>query len=392
MNRKLYELDKYFGPIQLYDGDILDSARERVLSRGLKLGIEQKEIEDYIQFKIQEQVKLEESYSQQEAEQTASAKSFVERCPSCNELMPALSNVCSACGFVVTQGSAKELGKLMDSIETKLSQIESIPTSNFFQVLSSRMFITLPVLTIIVCAIGFKLELQAFALIGIILIFLSWKVIKNKLKEPKSQKQPELSFNILKADFEKYSRTAHTYFGENKKIRALLDDLKNSLVEVEEKRKKGKVWEYAGYAFIAALLAGALLMPSKKYSNQNEANSEESPLVQKAEQYINENNEAGVTQTLTQIKSPDNRVLIQSKQQLKQLTDKLDSLEPLLKSQDYNTLRLELSKLIWEKISTDFETLPIERDVYKSFLQRKDALNQQLPKKYRVTIENEYSL
>ena len=93
---------------------------------------------------------------------------------------------------------------------------------------------------------------------------------------------------------------------------------------------------------------------------------------------------------LSEIKNADNKVLIRSKIQLHELSEELDALEPLLSEKKYSEISLKLSKIIWEKISTDYETKHIEEDVYKTFLERKEALNKQLPEKYRVKIESEY--
>lgn len=389
MNKKLYELDSYLNYFQIYDGDILDSKREQILNKGLRLGIPKNEIEDYIKLKIQQHINETADISSHQSD----TKTKIEKCPSCNEIMPPLSNICASCGYVLKVGSDKELNLLIDNIETKLSQIKSLPIFTFFQTLSSRVYISLPILTIIICAIGFKFEIQAFALIGIVLVFLSWKVIKKKMREPKETSVNQQSFGSLKADFEKYSRTASTYFGENTKVKLLLEELKEELVKIEQNRSKAKIIEYIGYGLIVIALVIVLIVPGKnRAKDKMEMNNAEAPLIEQAEELIKIGKIAEARAIVIKVSQPENKILIQSKIQLKELCDKLDSLEPLLKKKDYSTLKFELSKLVWSKISQDYGTLSVERDVYKNFLQRKAALNNQLPTKYKIAIETEYSL
>jgi len=64
----------------------------------------------------------------------------------------------------------------------------------------------------------------------------------------------------------------------------------------------------------------------------------------------------------------------------------------LLGSKDYENLSLELGGIIWTKNSKGYETERIERESFKSFLKKKESINNQMPEEYRVEIESEYSL
>jgi hypothetical protein len=240
--------------------------------------------------------------------------------------------------------------------------------------------------------IGFRLQ-SAVGLLGLVLAFISWRVIKKKMREDKSD-DDKPTFNNLKATFEKHSRTANTLFGENKKVKLLLEELNNELGTIDAKRKKGKTTEYIFYGIITLITVGVFFIPQakNKYESDAEIKSAESSLIIKAEGLIKEDKISEVNQVLSEIKSEDNKVLVRSKIQLHELTKQIDALEPLLASKKFSEIKLSLSKIIWEKISTEYETESVERDVYKSFLKRKEALNNQLPEKQRIEIESEYSL
>lgn len=88
------------------------------------------------------------------------------------------------------------------------------------------------------------------------------------------------------------------------------------------------------------------------------------------------------------------KIEIKSKIQLSKLTEKLEDLEPLLNSKEYSKLKMELEKLRWTKISpnSDWDLESIERDVFKNFIEKKKAINNQMPEDKRAEIESEYSL
>ena len=88
------------------------------------------------------------------------------------------------------------------------------------------------------------------------------------------------------------------------------------------------------------------------------------------------------------------KVEIKSKIQLSKLTEKLEDLEPLLKNKEYSKLKMELEKLRWTKISpnSDWDLESIERETFKNFIEKKKAINNQMPEDKRAEIESEYSL
>ena len=95
---------------------------------------------------------------------------------------------------------------------------------------------------------------------------------------------------------------------------------------------------------------------------------------------------------MLELKDEKHIVEMKSKLQLEQLTIKLDALKVMLRSKDYENLALELGGIVWTKNSTHYGTESIERESFKIFLKKKEAINNQMPEKNRIEIETEYSL
>jgi hypothetical protein len=95
---------------------------------------------------------------------------------------------------------------------------------------------------------------------------------------------------------------------------------------------------------------------------------------------------------ILELKDEKQIVEMKSKLQLAELTIKLDELKGLLSSKDYENLALELGGIVWTKNSKDYDTESIEREIFKSFLKKKEAINNQMPEENRIEIEKEYSL
>jgi hypothetical protein len=95
---------------------------------------------------------------------------------------------------------------------------------------------------------------------------------------------------------------------------------------------------------------------------------------------------------ILELKDEKQMIEMKSKLQLAQLTIQLDELKPLLDSKDYEKLALELGGIIWTKNSKDYDTESIERESFKTFVKKKEAINNQMPEEFRIDVEAEYSL
>jgi hypothetical protein len=115
-------------------------------------------------------------------------------------------------------------------------------------------------------------------------------------------------------------------------------------------------------------------------------------LKSKAETFIKSGEYAKAEEVILSLEKELFIVELKSKIQLEELTKQINALEILLEKKDYSKLKFELEKITWTKNSKGYDTESIERESYKTFLEKKSALNNQLPEKYRIEIGSEYSL
>ena len=131
-------LDKLI-ELALADGVLTDKERQVLFKKAEEEGIDHDEFEMVIEGKLQLRQK-DGAFSKQ--------KDNVIKCPSCNDIIPALSKVCSSCGFVVDSGkksseSEKSLEELISDIEDTLIEIKSIKRPNVFTTLFNNSNISL---------------------------------------------------------------------------------------------------------------------------------------------------------------------------------------------------------------------------------------------------------
>ncbi len=381
------KLDKLI-EMALMDGVITEKERNALFKKAKEIGVDLDEFEMVLDAKLVEK--------QKEGAPTKN-KDNVLKCPSCNDIIPALSRICPSCDYVLdsrkqSSGSEKSLEDLINDIEENLVVIKSLPQSNVFSSLIKHSYISFSLLTIIVVVIGIKLKIGILFLVAVVMIILSIIMIRKKIKSREEEKST--NYANQKALFEKHSRNANTLFGDNKKVKLLLSDLKVELDNIDQERTKNKKIEIITYAILVIFTIGVFFIPSKKSVSDigKENKKADSELIIKAEDLINNNKLEDAKLIIKDLKTDESKVIIKSKIQLANLVAKLNTIEPLLEKKKYSKIKLELNKLVWKKISTEYSTTSIERDIYKTFLQKKEAINNQLPEKYKVKIRSEYSL
>ncbi|WET69785.1 hypothetical protein [Sphingobacterium sp.] len=116
-----------------------------------------------------------------------------------------------------------------------------------------------------------------------------------------------------------------------------------------------------------------------------------SSVVMSAEKYIT-NKQYDEAEKLATAVDDKHNVDIRSKIQLDKLTDKLESLEPLIQQKKFSKLQYELQKLRWTKISegASYQSKELEQVSYRIFLEKKEAINNQLPENKKIDIESKY--
>jgi hypothetical protein len=375
--------------LALMDGVVTDKEREVLFKKAQEMGVDLDEFGMVLDARL---------FEKQKQGAPTQKKDNVIKCPSCNDIIPALSRVCPSCEYVLdtrntSPGSEKGLEDLINDIEENLVLIKSQPQKNVFSSLIKHSYITFSLLTIIVFLIGIKLSIGALLLVAVAMIVLSINLIRKKLKSQSKEENSD-DYDKQKALFEKHSRTASTLFGDNKKVKLLLNDLKVELNNIEQVRNKNKKTEIITYAVLVTLTIVVFFIPSKKneYDIKKENILADKELVIQIEELIENNKLNDAKLIIKRLKADESIVIVKSKIQLSELTSKLDILETLLEKKEYSKIQLELDKIVWKKISTEYSTESLERDIYKTFLQKKQAINNQLPEKFKVKIGSEYSL
>jgi len=148
---------------------------------------------------------------------------------------------------------------------------------------------------------------------------------------------------------------------------------------------------HIGVVFVG-LIVFLLIWAGKSISEDESRLNQQKELKAKAETLISSGEYLKAEQIVSTMENEDFVIELKSKIQLEALSKRIDSLEVYLDKKKYAKLRLELEKITWVKNSKDSDGESIERESYRIFLKKKEVINNQLPEKYKVEIESEYSL
>lgn len=160
----------------LTDGIISTKERQVLLNKAKKMGIDIDEFDLYIDAQQQKEDQKVENATNRRRGKT---------CPFCGAPVPQLTDKCPECGQFITAEASKELQEIFDHLENALEEFKSLDST-------------------------------------------SWS----------DDEQEKIRRN--KAKVEKYVRKARMYYGNNPKIKILLEEIKEELFAAEAKHKKAK--------------------------------------------------------------------------------------------------------------------------------------------------------
>jgi len=188
--------------ISLMDGELTEDDKKILFKKAESFGVDPDEFQMYLN-KRMHQIKAKDNI-----------KELVQKCPNCGEPISGLTKVCSSCGYILngyaTNGdNTKDLHAAINSIESLIVEVKSVPEDTF---LSRMKYVALTYFTF-----------------GLYILF--EKFISRKKN----------SFESLIAKCEKEERHIKTYYGEDKKVRGLLEELDQEIKAVKENRKKRKL-------------------------------------------------------------------------------------------------------------------------------------------------------
>jgi len=264
----------------LIDGDLTEKEKQILFKKAEELGVDLDEFEMVLEAKLFEK-------QQGNKSDTSTPESVkigdVKKCPRCKEPIPALSNVCPACGYVLNTESSvsdsQSLEALIENIENDIIEIKSFPKPTVISTLIKQLPIILILIGVILFIIATKFSIiylkYILMIVGGACVIGAFFIFKNKyIKEKRERELKEngifitekndSSLEKLKADFEKNSRTAKIFYGENKKVSNLIDEFKKEIQDIEKKRKKLMFQNWIVYGIICLIAASILFIPKQK--------------------------------------------------------------------------------------------------------------------------------
>jgi hypothetical protein len=185
----------------LADGEVTERERAIILRKADSLGLDRDEIE----------MILEGKFHQLKTNANEPKKENVNKCPSCGEIIFGLSQVCSSCGYVQNKSTivgenSKNLNDSIHHLENLIIIVKSSPKPSFGERL--------------------KIVILTYFSFGLYLIYRKF-----------AHKNGD-SFETMVARCEKESRSIKMYYGEDKKVRLLLEELNYEIIKIGKERKK----------------------------------------------------------------------------------------------------------------------------------------------------------
>ena len=185
----------------LADGEVTEKERAIILRKAESLGIDKDEVEMILDAKLH-QLKTKANESKRES---------VNKCPSCGEIIHGLSQVCSSCGYVLNTSTiggknSQSLNDNIHQLENFIIDVKSSPKPSF----GDRM----------------KIVFLTYFSFGLYLIY-------RKFAHKKGD-----SFDNLVAKCEKEARLIKIHYGEDKKVRVLLEELYSEINKIGKEREK----------------------------------------------------------------------------------------------------------------------------------------------------------
>ena len=405
----------------LMDGELTEKEKQVLFKKAEALGVDLDEFEMVLEAKL---YKKQESMKSEKAETTAAPKSNklsdVRKCPACGAIAETFATKCSDCGtefrnIEASQNIIKFFEKL-DEIE--LSRKESIYNNNdskinigFGTIIKWLFFwyIILP-LKIISFFINkskpTKWSTTDSRKEELILNFpvpVSREEILEFLTLAASKINSNTYFNVFSEEtkykdawnkiwlkkVEQIHSKASLSMKNDKKSFEEVNSICSSSRSVIKSNNKKILHIILGFISIVAILIIWAVISS---SINERILNEQKELKTEAETFIKAGEYGKAEEIILTLENESFKLELKSEIQLDELTQKLNALEVFLNKKQYSKLKLELEKITWTKNCDDAWYLNIERESYKTFLKKKEALNNQLPEKYRIEIESENSL
>lgn len=406
--------------LALADGELTEKEKQVLFKKAEAAGIDLDEFEMVLDAKLFEKQQTMKAAAPSIAAPKSDKFGDIRKCPACGAIAETFATKCSDCG---TEFRNIEASQNIIKFFEKLDEVESNRKDSIYQTTNndSNIGIRTIIKWLFFWYILLPLKLLSF--------FINkskpakWSTTDSRKEElimnfPVPVSREEILEFLNLASSKINSNTYFNAFSEETKYKdawnkiwlkkieqiqskasmAMKND-KKSLEDVNRttesarltiKSNNKKVLHIA-LGFITLLAVLFIWAAVSRKAGDNDLNQQKE-LKTKAETFIKSGEYDKAEEIILSIKDESIIVEIKSKIQLEELTKEINALEIYLEKKEYSKLKLEFEKITWMKNSKDYDTESVERDIYKTFLHKKEALNNQLPDEYKIEIESEYSL
>ncbi|MCW2260126.1 MULTISPECIES: hypothetical protein [Sphingobacterium] len=403
--------------LALADGELTEKEKQVLFKRAETEGIDLDEFEMVLEARIYGKIKSKPNAA---VAPKSDKLGDVKKCPSCGAIAESFTIKCSDCG---TEFRNIEASNSVIKFFDKLDEVEATRATNVYE-LSQKKSIGIGTILLWLCFWHVIIFIKLIQFLIYKSKSAKWSTTDSRKEElimnypvPVS-KEAILEFLTLSSS-KLHSSTYFNLFSEDTKYRNAWNKIwlkkieqinskaiiamkgdSASLKEVENlvKNAKGIAKDNTKKIFqVLAILTLIILtfiiwtiISTKIDDNRNNIYTS---IVTSAEKLIEDKKYDEAENLLKEVDSK-HKVEIKSKIQLSKMSEKLDNLEPLLNRKEYSKLKMELEKLMWTKITpkSDWDLESIEKESFKNFIRKKEALNNQMPEDKRAKIESEYSL
>jgi hypothetical protein len=400
----------------LIDGILTEKEKQILFKKAEGLGIDLDEFEMILDAKLFEKQK---SDNHTTVSPESNKLGDVRKCPACGAITETFATKCSECetefrNIEASQNIIKFFEKLDDIESNRIDNNFEFNTKSSFGIIDLfKWFMFWPIL----------IPLKIFKFFINISKPVKWTIIDSRKEElilnfpvPASREEilefltlaysrinSNTYFNTL-ADETKYKNSWNKIWLKkieqiNSKANLAMKNDKQTLDEVniltENARKilknNSKKVLHIVLGFISLITILIIWSSISSKIDDNNANQLKEQII-KADKFINSGKYDKAEEIIVSLEDEATRVELKSKLQLQQLTKKTEELEVYLENRDYSKLKFELEKINWIKNSKSYDVESIERSYFKSFLNNKEAINNQLPEEYKIDVGSEFDL
>lgn len=202
---------------------------------------------------------------------------LLQKCPACNSNRPVVEKICKYCAYefleIVDQGL--EPDQLIEKIEANLELMKKSMRKGFFRTMARNYYIVLPILAFYLMFLAvnnnksWTLAYVFIAVSAIAIIAIMIKLVRVSLKRDLG-KRPQR----FRAEYEKFSRLARSYYGQKNHIQEILDSYNRELVHAENhlSRSSSRTFIISVVLVIVGTFIGIYVYQENRFISNEEYN------------------------------------------------------------------------------------------------------------------------